>query len=908
MSLPLLVGIGWYTWSTYVRYERYRSFTDAEVRLDPELFQLLLHDELDRHLRRLAMDPPPSPPTIPLFELSIDPDGHRVLAEDARSKKKRRYVSALVRKDGVVYDARVRHQGRRHWHALGVQKSLKVRVDKGELIEGVRTFNLLNDVTPFGYEEELILDLAREGGLLAPEFHPVRVRIDNADLGVYRFEAQPDEGLLRRLGRMPGSLYSGSFRARCTEPRCGWGKFGAATQAEREDFREIDDLLEVIADGSHQQMARFADERIDLERFAFFDALDVVFGGDQHDFESNHKLYFDRYRGRFEPIARDFRAFTHAPFFDLAENPLRLRLKALPDYLWRRDRHVYALLTGAASIDGIESRVDAWFTKLRPELRSDPYWDAYKLLGRASKFHRFLVRPMSVGRWLTAARAELATFATRHRFLLDHLEAFELRTASHLVGDVRVVEIEVGGYDAHRVTRIGVDGNGGFDVYADTSFDGVLDAADAHVGAAERALEPSSYALLVPGVRTVEVGDEDVAGPIRTEREPRTYRYFVVSSSGPTPPVTIELASVVTGATTSRTPSEGALPNVRTSTAGSKWAFVAGESSPHPWSFEQRPRSTTVVLGPGDVVFDRDRRFERHESVRIQPGTTLQLGPKVVLGFRGRVDARGTASAPIRIVAPRGSFGGVVVRGPETGGSRFEHVEVRGGSRPEDPRHGSSSLFSIFDTSNVTLEHVLFEDNLEADDLLHATYVDGLALHEVRIVGAKEDALDLEHTDAEVRGLRILGAGDECVDLMTSKVRMTDSLLVGCQGNAISAGEETDLTVLGSVIARSKVGVLSKNSSAVRISRSLVYEAHQALRTNKKDVHYVRPSRIDARDTFLVGCETNVRRAKRTKVTADIETSFPSPSRLSALRRDVVGVSSWSAIDARLDALVGGRP
>ena len=31
---------------------------------------------------------------------------------------------------------------------------------------------------------------------------------------------------------------------------------------------------------------------LDIEKLALFDALDVVFGGDQHDYLSNHKLYF----------------------------------------------------------------------------------------------------------------------------------------------------------------------------------------------------------------------------------------------------------------------------------------------------------------------------------------------------------------------------------------------------------------------------------------------------------------------------------------------------------------------------------------------------------------------------------------------------------------------------------------
>ncbi|CAN0599012.1 unnamed protein product, partial [Laminaria digitata] len=131
------------------------------------------------------------------------------LEEDVRGTGKRTYVNARLRKDGQMHKVRVRLQGRRHWHHIGVQKSFKVRAAKGDLVDGLRTFNLVNDVTPFGLEEQIVLDVAKSLGLLTPDYLPVRLRLNNTDLGVYRLVGTPDEGLLRRAGRMPGSIYSG---------------------------------------------------------------------------------------------------------------------------------------------------------------------------------------------------------------------------------------------------------------------------------------------------------------------------------------------------------------------------------------------------------------------------------------------------------------------------------------------------------------------------------------------------------------------------------------------------------------------------------------------------------------------------------------------------------------------------
>lgn len=885
LALPVLLLMAWYGWSSYVRYERYRRSTKAEVKLDAELFQLFLHDELTRHLRRLTL--PEGPGTLDTFELSVDAGGMQTLADDATSKKKRRYVTGYLRKDGVMHEVDVRHQGRRHWHALGVQKSMKVRAKKGDLIDGVRVFNLINGPTPFGLEEQIILDLAREDGLLTPAFHPVRVRLNNADLGVYRFEAQPGEGLLRRQRRMPGSLYSGDF-AHPEEPHAGFGKFGAATPDALTDFTEIDTLVAMVRERSHLELEAWASTNVDYDKFALFDALDVVFGGDQHDFESNVKLYYDSYRGRFEPIARDYRAFTHVPFYKLAENQMLLRFEALPDFLWRRDRRVYDLITGSASVPAIRTRVDEAFDRLMPELRADPYWDAYKLLGRASRFHRFMVRPMNVGRWVTATRAELDTFARRSRFLRDRLEARAIELAAVPSGETTTIEIVVDGYDAHRVREVGAPGDAGeMTVWADINVNGVLDAGDEAIGSGPSSgVRPEARDRLTAGISLVAVKDEDVAGPVRTVRVPRRYRYFVRASGGAPSPVSIELESLITGATTRRilTPTGTATITGAPADVNAVPKLAAGETTPHAWSFPRRPRPQTIVWA-GETTVERSL-FLPHETIEVRPGAVVRFANDTEI--RGRLVVAGTAGANARLEGQR-----VTLRGPGTAGSRIERATL------------ALAGLEIFDTEDIRLRDLEIRPPAEAAEPIHATYVNGLSVHEVTIVEAPGDAVDLEHTTADLRGLRVIGAGDECIDLMGADVRLTDSLLVGCKNNAVSAGEETNIQILGSAIADVKHGVLAKNASTARVSRTLIYRAKQALRTNRRDVHYDQPSRIDAEEVYAVECEKVVRRAKQTKVDARTDTSWPAANRLEHLRTQVLGVAKYEDLDARLRALRG---
>lgn len=950
LCAPVVAGTAWYGWSAYVRFDRYRRAAGAKIGLDAELYQILLHDELDRHLRRLRMDPPPDPSSLPRLELWIPPEGMAALEADDAPGRKRRSVPGKLRVDGEVRSVSVRRQGRRHWHGLGVQKSLKLRARRGELVRGVRVVNLLNDVTPFGLEEELIRDLAREAGLLAPEHHPVRVRFDNADLGVMRFDAQPDEGLLRRQDRMPGSMYSGSW-APCAEgagvgtaarveetapaegedaeeaedegPRvradaapipCGWSKVAAAGAADHDRAEELARFLDALARGSHAELAAFAAAHLDLDRFARLEALDIAFGGDQHDARSNHKLFFDPYRGRFEPIALDLRAFSHEPRYALASSPLTLRLGALPDYGWRRDRAVHALLTGPATSEAIRDRVDLAFDRLRPELETDPYWDAYKLLPRASRFHRQLVRPMSVSRWLVATRAELETYARRRRFLLDRLEARALDLRLLRTPEGARILATVDGHGAFRWRRVSVraEGPSRFELRAEPALGAADDEAPVASGEAGATMAPEGRTAWLAGARwRARAGGELEAVPVA-----RRYAYPLRWTGAAPTAVELELEDAVTGATTRL---ELPLPTTATTApvladvgpdAAEVPRLVDGAESPHPWRFPREPSPRTLVLGPGRVERPEGLRVARHETLVLEAGTELLLGPAASVLAEGRVEIRGRPDRPVRIARldPSRAFGGVVLVGEGARGSRIEHLRLEGASSADAGLLHAPGSLAIQDTADVRLADVELV-GCSGDDLLRATYVRGLELHEVSVREAPNDAVDLEHVEGEVRGLSVIGARDECLDLMGVRLRMSDSLLVDCGGNAISAGERSRLEVSGTAISGARVGVLAKNASEVRVSRGLIHRTEQALRTRRRDVHYDAPSVLRTDELHIVEAGDVQRRGRRTRLeTSRTRTRLPTNGQLHHLASQVLGLSDWSELEARLDALRGRRP
>ena len=178
--------------------------------------------------------------------------------------------------------------------------------------------------------------------------------------------------------------------------------------------------------------------------------------------------------------------------------------------------------------------------------------------------------------------------------------------------------------------------------------------------------------------------------------------------------------------------------------------------------------------------------------------------------------------------------------------------------------------------------------------MLHANTVERLSLHELTIEGAPIDAVDLEFVTADVRNLTVIGAGDDCLDLMGSKVRVQDSLITGCKSNAISAGEETELTANRVVIADARTGILAKNASEARVIRSLLYRTERGLRARRKQVRWG-PSRIGTSEVFVAGAE----------VVHDADKG--STIEISSVRMELPEAASWRRFGSRCSGSPIGR-
>lgn len=914
LCLPGLLLVAWYAFGAFARFDAARRADGEKIALDLELFHLELNDLLRRDAARIRMRPPPVEPRIPRFALEIRrPDLNAMM--DSRDQRERPYVpitllSGVRGKERLQGEARL--LGERPWHVLYKQASLKIQMPKGDLVDGSRVLTLTNDPSPMVVGEQLIVDLLAEHGVLVPRSDFARVSINDTDLGVYRYEAQPDEGVLRLNRREPGSMYSGDLSSSAKSDALwkgaeAWKKVAWREEEQKADLGELEHLLRMVREASVAEFVEFAKNELDLERFAAFDAVDVAFGCDQHNYRENHKLYFDPYRGRFEPIAWGFRGFEHDPVFHRVENPLMRRLEQVPDYVIQRNRALYELLTGDGSGAAVRARGLEILRRIGPELVSDPYWDAYRLLPKVTDFHRTMVRPMDMARALLVFDSELVTYERRRDFLLDELRGSTLwvRTSAQPTTDatrpVRDTQLEliVDGRSGVSLQRLDVSWPASCAEPSFQLFRGDEALTEVVSG---KSVDLATALPLLPAKRIEARDDPDPEhGPVESVTLPERYELRLRASCTPERVEVQGLnlatlarvrARTATAEVLARLPERGLDPSDVPS-------FAPGEVSAHPWRLPAHPVEH-VVLGPGSVEVPATRVFAQHQHVSVRAGTRLRMGAGASLVFLGPVRFEGTEREPISLEpASDEPWGGLALQGPGTAGARLSHVTVSGGSAPAWRKASFPAMVTVHDSRDVAIESCRFARNHGSDDALHAAYVKGLRIEDSTIADSHADAIDLEFTDAVLRRVKVGHAGDDALDLMGSRVVLADAVLVDLRGNGVSAGEQSEVAVHDTLIADAAVGLLAKNDSHIAVDGSLIFRAKTGVRVYTRSVRFEGDSRVRADVLFVVGSELPVRRDDRGEQALDVgrvQVRLPRHDSLVHLREDVLALTDWAEL------------
>jgi hypothetical protein len=190
----------------------------------------------------------------------------------------------------------------------------------------------------------------------------------------------------------------------------------------------------------------------------------------------------------------------------------------------------------------------------------------------------------------------------------------------------------------------------------------------------------------------------------------------------------------------------------------------------------------------------------------------------------GKLDILGTAADPVLLTSQGENWGGMVILNAE-GESTWQHAQVEKMSGIERDgwilTGGITFYHSPVNMRNVTIGHNTSEDAL---NVIRATY----SFNQISFIDTTSDAFDGDFTEGVVVDCSFQDIGGDAFDVSGSVATITNVQFTNIGDKAISAGENSTVTLENLEIETVNIGIASKDLSKVYADAIILREAHVA--------------------------------------------------------------------------------
>lgn len=815
----------------------------------------------------LVLDIEPQPQKSDLKAIHVKLPGgaiERMASSLPKSAKERYYQGELLYQDGVWRRARVRYRGRNLHHWMPEKPSLRIKLRKTYPVNMQRNINLINPEDRAMVSNPLGDWLARQLGVMTHQTEFVRLFINNDFFGVYHSTTRDDEEMIRINERMPGPLFVGDrVKGRWTPE-----KFEVAGEGK---ILEKSDPFALLTEAMYLPAAPDRYEKLwrimDIERMAGWQAAMNLAGGIHTDSYHNHLYYFDPSGGKLEPLIVDINGFglLTQPYGDLKIEkvsdyriPINDHLQPLlnitlrdPHFYHRRNEILYqALNSGAGSRESLLAELDAIVQRTAPDIEADKR----KASILRTKLVSFFRIPYSNRQYRQAIDNLEKWIENRYQFLEEHLKTAHVKVlvAPGEEGRNRFL-VQVDGHVAVSFDPAFLDTK----LFADTGLDGTF------------ARPVDSPMMLYPGLRE----DTDLvyrwtSGKRRYQTPfqlvPDSQNYLFRTSGKLTlealgdrlkeafqhgldhRPVTIELQRV------NQLDAEHFPPNIH---------------SVHSWRF-QPLQSTTTRLGPGEVVITEDLFIPKNGRLEIAPGSVIRIQKGVSIVSEGPVTIAGSQEKPIYFqrADPEHAWGILAIQGRESSQSRISHAHFSGGSLASHLNIHYSGMVSVHWSPGFSMVDSSLRSNVESDDLLHVVHSD-IVMERTRLESCYADCIDLDYAVGRLSNLTIRQAGNDGIDLMTSRFSIDHVDIETVEDKGFSVGEKSTVQIDQSRVHGANIGMAIKDASQAEVANSSLTGNFVAVDLARKNWRYGGPGRARMRSVRFDNNEVNVRSEERAALT-----------------------------------------
>jgi hypothetical protein len=872
-------------------YYAYKESVFPQMELSASRLQFFLKDDVFREFSRVFSPAPTKKSKLKTFSLFVEQEDIAQLNSDLPDSGKAAYVDAYLKTADEAQKVKIRYRGDNSVHWFFPKKSWRVKLGKTSLYNMEKKFNLINPPSIDSFTDLVTYGLALDMGLISPDFYPVRVFINDKYSGVHFYLSQIDESLLRRHKRMPGSIYSGDGSPLengvpvLWENDTYWDKVSSRNKEQADNRSDIQGLLKAINDYDNLDFYKFALKNLNLDKFYKYFALDVIFGSHHHDWIHNHKLYFDPYIGKFEPIAWDVRYWYPSNHFkDLSVYPLLNRIALVPQMESSRDKVSYDyLMSNTFDPDSLMRELRGFKDLMFDDLNADFTRDRGVLDKELS--HHWLARHYSLSDIDKRFKFYEKSLRARQENLIGKYNDSKVKLFMEKISkNFSIMHVSVSGNSGVEISLNDLLTGDSIEIFRDVNFNNKHDDEDLLVIDKE---------TLYPGRKIVQgtLGKypKGQFGDKHIEEASLLYSYLIVGEAKVNNRITS--TNIVTG-------SNVVLEHAR-------FDLQNTSDSLHPWKLANLKVKSEKILS-GNVEIDKTLVIDENISVKILPGTTISLKSDVSLIFYGQVEALGTKENPIRFVSqvPSEHWGSVVLQGQGTSGSKFNHVDFSNGSITSYNLVNYTAQFNIHDASEFEVSNCTIGPNHVGDDSMHIAYSKGIVENSI-FYGARSDALDIDIADVVVRDNVFINSGNDSLDLMTSEAKVENNIFINAGDKGISTGEWTTGDYGSNLFYNCLIGLEIKDKSEVTLTNDFIVDSgDKAINLYNKNNRYDEGGTVTAESIFVRGNDKitadkrssiNIQRVSSDRPRID---DFPFASSKLNLKKD------WSNLDAEITKLV----
>jgi len=201
--------------------------------------------------------------------------------------------------------------------------------------------------------------------------------------------------------------------------------------------------------------------------------------------------------------------------------------------------------------------------------------------------------------------------------------------------------------------------------------------------------------------------------------------------------------------------------------------------------------------------------------VYILPGTVLTLQNNANLLFQGPVFIEGEKDNPVIIQSKKEGGGGLLVFNSKEP-SKLKNVLFYGLSVPKHRDLNLSGSITFYE-SDVDIVNVVFNNNYKGDDYLNIIR-SNFTINDSFFKKALFDAVDFDFSNGFVTNTVFEEIGNDALDFSGSLVKIDNIVVNNIKDKAISAGEESHVTISNSQINNSNFGLVSKDKSNILAS------------------------------------------------------------------------------------------